>query len=134
LLAHASASGAEKWADHFGKEHKTKVTRGKVDTTSKQFLRPSTTTTGTNEQTSTEFLHKYQMENFMRSGQTQDHNNNKVTLGLKDGECYFAYDNSVIPQKPMPAWFALMSSLMNKDVGGLYSITLQPTPLNIQAS
>jgi len=40
LLAHASASGAEKWADHFGKKHKTKVTRGKVDTTSKQFLRP----------------------------------------------------------------------------------------------
>jgi hypothetical protein len=53
LFAHASASGAEKWADHFGKEHKEKITTGKINTKSTKFMSLSTKTTGTNTQTST---------------------------------------------------------------------------------
>jgi len=126
LFAHTSGSSAEKWANHFGKENKTKITK------TKQRSAFIGVPQGKGDSITTEKDYRFPPQFFMASGRNVDNNNNSVIWGLNEGECYFIKDsNDVLQTQVTGKGLYALSSVTPTQNAKLPKIALQPTPLLI---
>jgi len=128
LFAHTSAASAEKWSGHFGKEHKTKISK-KVDKSAFIGVKQ-----GQGDEISTEQDYKFPPQHFMHSAKTTDLNNRPVVWGLKENECYFIKGNNAIVGTEATGTGLLASAGFGQmmQTVSLPKIILNPTALMIE--
>jgi hypothetical protein len=125
IFTHISGSSAEKWAAHFGKENKTKLSKGKT-TKFLDFNSKNTTT-------STEKDYRFPPQHFLTAGKTTDINNRAVIWGLNEGECYFIVGGTIQQDKITAKGLASAALFGSAGITSLPRIKLRPTPLQIEA-